>query len=281
MSDELERLEEILERRAREEPYGGILPIPSSTKIERLASRIYSFMRSIEEFLKKSQNVPKVRGCLLGLSLIVVCIVSLRDVNLSIGLLVFLLTLNFLFYPEMAMLISRFFTHVIYDLVKKGTIASILTPREIVEKLRSVEYIFFASLPLLVLVFFPGTPIVFTLRIIGTFTVVISAIAYYYLKMALECWERPTRRISESDIISLEFLVLVSIFIMAAVSLYLIMPPELASVYGWIITILSYAFISVVIAVPSFQAALHVTTLWRGIDTRRLFEEIERHVRWV
>jgi len=281
LSEELDKLEEVLEKKTKEELYGGILPIPRSSSIERILNRLGYTITKIEMFLSSSANVPKVRGALFGVSLLVALGVSTIDLRVSIILLVFFILLHFLFYPDMVFLVGRFLSHVIYDLLKKGTIASILTPKEIVDKLRATEYVLYASIPLLFLSFLNGGLIIAIFRIIGIVVLVVSAITYYYLSTALECWENPTREIRERDVLSWRFFFLVLVFVSASISLYTMLPPKFSSLFGWVLTVLSYALVSTIIAVPSFQAALHVTTLWRGIDTRKLFEEIERSVRWM
>jgi len=280
LSDELEKLEEVLEKKIKQEPYGGIIKIPRLSKIEKIAETICWYGRKIGNILKKSRNVPRIRGILFGVSILIVMPIITQNPGLGLGLLAFFVVLHILIYPDMLSLIAQFITYVIFDLVRKGSIASILTPREIEQKLLSVEYVLCASSPLLLLLLFPTSKIVIIFRIIGSAIVVVSAITYYYLTMALDCWKNPIREISERDILSVNFILLLLLFVVSALELYTIVPTGYSSVFCWIITLLSYAFISTILAVPSFQAALYVTTLWRGEDTRKMFEELQKKVRW-
>lgn len=203
-----------------------------------------------------------------------------EDTRIGLSLLGFLLLMHILVYPKMVSLSTRFITYVLLDLVRKGSIASILTPREIEEKLVSVEYVLCASLPMLALIAFPANRIVVVCRIVFPAIAIVAAIAYYYLTMAMDCWKNPVREISERNILSINFLVLLVVFVACILEIYTIVPSGYGSIFCWIITLLSYAFISTILAVPSFQAALYVTTLWRGEDTRKMFEELQKKVKW-
>jgi len=280
LSDELEKLEEVLEKKIKEEPYGGILRIPKPSRLEVITEKITRFSRRISSFLTRSKNVPRIRGILLGFSVLLVVWVLQEDTRIGLSLLGFLLLMHILVYPKMVSLSTRFITYVLLDLVRKGSIASILTPREIEEKLVSVEYVLCASLPMLALIAFPANRIVVVCRIVFPAIAIVAAIAYYYLTMAMDCWKNPVREISERNILSINFLVLLVVFVACILEIYTIVPSGYGSIFCWIITLLSYAFISTILAVPSFQAALYVTTLWRGEDTRKMFEELQKKVKW-
>ncbi len=280
MGDELDRLEEILEERVRKEPYGGMLRIPKPSMLESMACSVSWHMRRVARFLKSPQHRHKVRGVLLGASITVGAMVYSENPTMGLGLIVFLVLLHILIYPDMASLITGFIRQVLFDLIKKGSLASLLTPSEIRRKLKSVEYVVSASIPLLSLVILQGDLFIILLRTIAAGVLGVGSIAYYYLRMALDCWENPLRELSERNIFSTDFLILVVLFIGSIVTLYMIVPYGLSSIFGWLLVLLSYAFISTVLAVPSFQAAIHVTTYWRGWESAKVFREIRRTIRW-
>ncbi len=280
MSDELDKLESILEKKIKDEPYGGILRIPKFSIFEKISSSLRWLYFQFENMVKSPRNIHRLHGTIFGLSLVLSLIVFINYPLIGIILIIFSIISQIIIFPESVILFISFAVDVMVGLLKRGSLASICTPKEIENKKRSVEYAMLSVSPLLITIFFPPFLYIIAIRVISSIFTAISTIAYYYLSSALDCWNSPLREISESDLFSTHFWVSIFFFVSSTIILYSLVPCGFSQIFSWSIVLLSYAFISTILAIPSFQTAIYITTYWRGSETRKMFEEIEKQIRW-
>ena len=275
MAEDLDRLEEILREKIRQEPNEGLSFPKTLSFLQFVFRKAKWLLEDLRVFIERKDVTHIIHGVALGISLLIaICAYSVNSI-IGIAFLLFAIIYHVISYPDSIDHFMNFFGYIILSFANRGSLVSISEPETTVRFLKSVQYILSIFVFGLLMVLMPTNAMTLGFEVISAITVSFGAVSYYYLSMAKSCWEDPVRKISEKDLFSWEFLVFLALFAGALTNLYPLVPQGFASVFGWFVVFLSYLFLSAVMAIPSLQAAIYITTRWRGIITEGLFRNLE------
>lgn len=275
---ELEKLEELLEKKVETEANRGVKKISRGGVLSIIFLRLKLFFLKIWYIVEGEDYRHLVMGAFLGFSIVLSIFVAGINPIFGFIIMLFMFIYSVLSYPEMLKLISNYFSHVVFGLARRGSIITITTPKEIKSNMRSVEFVLLIFVWGIPLIMFTSNIIISVYVLASSVIVGLTSIAYYYLSMALKCWEDPFRKITEKDLFSKQFLIFIFLFASSITDLYLFASVGFESLFSWLTVFLTYLFLSAIMAIPSFQAAIYVTVKWRRSGIQALINEITNRV---
>jgi len=276
LAEDLDRLEEILREKVEQERGGGISFPKKIGVLVYILRKVRWFFEDMRTFIERRDIAHIIHGLSLGISILIAIFAYSINMVLGLAFLLFSLIYHVVSYPESVVHLFNFYGYIILSFANRGSLVSIAEPERTIRVLRSVEYVLGVFVFGLIIILVSPNVLALIFEIVSAITTSFAAVSHYYLSMAKSCWDNPLRRISEKDVFSWEFLVFLGLFAGSLANLYPLVPQGFASVFGWFIVFLSYLFLSAVMAIPSLQAAVYITTRWRGLATRKMFNELER-----